>query len=402
MQDQIADSLVLVFTEGMSLRAWRDTGMLEREWALYQRLASRYGRIVLVTYGGQDEERVLASVAGPEISKVTVISNQSVRPVRDFATAVPTLVLRALGGLRSAVVKTNQMAGGEVAVAIAHMLRDSGQRVGLVARGGYLWSRFVAFEAGANSPQHESVARRERALCDAADLVVGTTAAMLEDLAWRYHLPQAKTRLIPNYVLTEPPPVIGERERGVVLYAGQLVARKRVAILIEAVSLLDPELRERTTLEVIGEGSERAALEAQAARLNVKCVFKNRVPHTQLLERMRACSLYVQASELEGHPKTVIEAMASGAAVVIADSPGLAEVVSHGVTGICVQPEPQAFAHAMGGLLDDASWRETLGAAAATQSREMYGIGTIVELEASAHESALAFGSERAGMRATA
>ena len=67
-----------------------------------------------------------------------------------------------------------------------------------------------------------------------------------------------------------------------------------------------------------------------------------------------------QASALEGHPKTVIEAMALGAAVVVADAPGLGEVVTHGVTGLRVEAQPGPIADAIGFLLDE-PWREQMG-----------------------------------------
>src|SRR5258708_18920855 len=52
----IADALVLAFSDGVSLRVWDETGLLDREWELYRRLHGRLGRIVLVTYGGRSEE----------------------------------------------------------------------------------------------------------------------------------------------------------------------------------------------------------------------------------------------------------------------------------------------------------------------------------------------------------
>ena len=38
MADRVAEALVLTFTESVSLAEWESTGLLDREWALYERL----------------------------------------------------------------------------------------------------------------------------------------------------------------------------------------------------------------------------------------------------------------------------------------------------------------------------------------------------------------------------
>ena len=276
------------------------------------------------------------------------------------------------------------------------------QRTGtaaLIARGGYLWTRFVAHDEGPHSQAAHDSAARERFLCQAADMVVGTTPDMVEDLSWRYGLDPLHTAVIPNYVLVdEMPRGAAGRTPGLLLYAGQLVARKRVDVLVQALALITPEVREAIRFEIIGDGPERAALERLAASLKVPVVFRSRVPHHDLLARMRECELYIQASELEGHPKTVLEAMASGAAVVVADAPGLGDAVTHGVTGLRVTPDARSFAHAIEELLNDQEWRDMMGSAAAQATRSSLGLDTILPMEVAVHRRALEQARRRAAM----
>lgn len=396
MQTPIADSLILVSTAGMSLKVWRDTGMLEREWALYERLLEHYGRIVVVTYGGSEDEDILRTLPGDQ-SRMHVEANTSKLPMHEYVDALPPRVLAVLHSSKSVVVKTNQMVGGETAIAIADSLRCAGKQVGLIARGGYLWSRFVTHEQGPDSDAAQVAAARERLVCQAADMVVGTTDDMVEDLAWRYGLNRSQTRVVPNYILGDVAPVeVCDRERGLLLYAGQLVKRKRVDLLIEAVAKLPEETRSRVTLEVIGEGAERKALEELAKQLGAPVVFKPRIPHRELLQRMARCTLYVQASAWEGHPKTVLEAMGTGAPVIVADAPGLGEVVDHGSTGLRVSGDADAFSNAMNELLGDEDWRELLGAAAARAMVMRLGLNAIVPQEIAVHKLALEFGQKKA------
>ena len=388
---QIADAFVLTFTSGMSLRDWFDLGLLEREWALYQRLEERYGRIVLVTYGSAEDEAMADKVG----TNVKVICNREGLEDAKYAAQVPGLVSRALAKDDSVVVKTNQMMGGEIAIDIVRTLRKEGKRVGLVARGGYLWSRFEAVELGSSADEAISAGSRERDLCIAADIVVGTSIAMTGDLAWRHGLDPDRTLLVPNYVLPETPMrESDERELSTILYAGQLIKRKRVDLLIRSVALLN-EIGTEATLSIIGGGVERASLKALALELGIDARFESRVPHKQLLERMSRCTIYSQASSLEGHPKTVLEAMATGAAVVITNAPGLGRVVHHGLTGLVMPPEPEALARGFEGLLGDSAWRDAMGCAARESVRQSFGLEHVLALETNAHQMAIEIGGAR-------
>lgn len=386
------DALVLVFTRGVSLVEWRATGLLEREWALYEGLRPHYGSIVVVTWGGRED---LAVDLGPG---VTVIANEAGQAEEMYAAGLPARVRGVLSGRSGIVVKTNQMSAGDSAVRIAAELRRGGARVGLIARGGYLWSRAVAREAGSGSAAAIAAARAEGDLCRAADVVVGTTHEMLDDLAWRYTLDASRGALIPNYVLDDAPVgAASGRKAAEVLYAGRLGREKRVDLIVEACARLRGAVEPAITLRVVGDGPEETRLRARARELGVDAVFEHRLPHRELLERMSRCTVYAQASEYEGHPKTVLEAMACGAAVVVCDTPGLGDVVQHAVTGLRCPPAPEAMARMIEGLLADADWRESLGMRAAEETRARLSLSKILGVELAAHRRALAGGARAAG-----
>ena len=384
----IADALVLSLTRGMSLARWERLGLLEREWALYQHLAEAYPRYALLSYGDPDEEAALATRLTPSPAVICAPD----------APDAPLRVARSLEGARSAVVKTNQMEGVGPAIRVAKFLRAAGLRTALIARGGYLRSRFAADQSGAGSKQAADAAAEEHALCTAADVIIGTTPDMTHALGWRYGVGFERTFVVPNFVLAEGSTRCAHERDPVVLYAGQLVKRKRVDLLIRAMARLSRESADRLTLSIIGEGPDEPALRALAAELGVRATFEPRLGHGVVLDRMRRAAFYAQASTLEGHPKTVIEAMACGAAVIVTDSPGMGEVITHGVTGLRVEPSEGGLADAIDLLLNDEAWREQLGHAAAHVAQEKFGLARIVPLEMAAHRTAM----ETAGSRAPA
>ncbi len=365
----IADALVLTFTETLSLAAWEDLGILDREWALYERLQSDFGCVVLVTYGDSRDEQIAQRLGVDVVLAPTEGSMADRKAVAAFEVA------QLLQSAASVVVKTNQMHGGELGVQVARSLRAKNKQTTLVARGGYLCSKFASKTDGPDSILARTLAQTERELCGSADIVVGTTTEMVEDLAWRYQLPSARTRVVPNYVVPEAN-AANERTLNEILYVGRLVPLKRVDLLIESVASIDG-----ARLTIIGDGPDRKRLASLASDRYVNAEFRGQQSHAEVRDAMSRCTVYAQLSAKEGHPKTVIEAMSSGAPVVIADAPGLRTVVESGTTGIVVPADAGIAGQAIRSLLDNTGERERLGRNASAWANQRFGIDTVIEIE---------------------
>ena len=81
-----------------------------------------------------------------------------------------------------------------------------------------------------------------------------------------------------------------------------------------------------------------------------------------------ACSVYVLPSYREGTPRTVLEAMAMGRAIVTADAPGCRETVVHGENGFLVPVrDAEALAEAMRRFIEAPELQQRMGA----RSRQM-------------------------------
>jgi glycosyltransferase involved in cell wall biosynthesis len=61
-------------------------------------------------------------------------------------------------------------------------------------------------------------------------------------------------------------------------------------------------------------------------------------PAADVRPAMAACSVYVLPSYREGTPRTVLEAMAMGRAIITTDAPGCRETVQEGVNGLMIPP----------------------------------------------------------------
>ncbi len=149
------------------------------------------------------------------------------------------------------------------------------------------------------------------------------------------------------------------------LFVGRLAGIKGVPILLEAVATL----RERfpaMTLTLIGDGPERGAIEAEAARRGIAdhVEFTGYLSQAAVAERLAEADLFVLPSFAEGVPVVLMEAMAAGLPVVATRVGGVAELVEDGVSGVLTAPgDPGALAEGIGRLLDDAGLRARMGRA---------------------------------------
>lgn len=385
--DRIADALIIVLGRTHSLRYWAQTGTLERELALYSALGKAYAHTFFVT-GVGDEDQKLIDCTGMNAHVIALNPSDA----SSLSNAVASITSH---NIKSATLVTDDLLAGDAPTKLAARLRTSSIQTALIARGGSIPSRFLAHQPGGDSAEARDAAALENHLLKCADLVIGTTESMVDDLSWRDAIDAARCVVVPAHVLTPPDNSDTPRAKNHILFCGPLVSRKRVDILIRAVSMLpEPSCRE-TTLEIIGEGDESQALRGLARELGVNAVFQGWIAHARVLEAMAHCTLYVDASALENQPRALLDAMSVGATIVVADIRGLRDLVQTGITGIRVQPEPEAFAQTIDGLLQDEDWRQTLGNGAARFIRSQLTIEHVSARQLAAHAKAHDFARTR-------
>ncbi len=363
-------NLALFFTSGVSLGDWAGIGLIEREVAIYRRLMADHGAgVSFITYGGRGE----CAHAG-RLSGIGVHGNSWGLPKSLYRRLISRLHEKVLR--QATVIKSNQVLGSDVALAAA---RRYGKP--FVARCGYLYSDFMEKAHGGKSPQIRAARDLEERVYTGADRVVVTTQAMRTDILDRYGLDAEKVQVIPNYVDTElfkqklelvsEPSAKARR----ICFVGRLAEQKNLFTLFDAIKGLDVELL------LVGDGHLRTMLEAKAKDEGLDVHFLGNVPHGDLPDIFAKSSLFVLPSRYEGHPKALIEAMASGLAVIGTDVPGIGDLIEHSRTGVLCPPTKESLREAIQTVLDDAPLREGLGWAAREYVLEHFTLGKIARAE---------------------
>lgn len=163
-------------------------------------------------------------------------------------------------------------------------------------------------------------------------------------------------------------------EGPLLVYAGRLIAEKGVQDLLEAL----PAIRDRhpgTRAVVAGDGDYRAALieEARKRKLHRAVSFPGHLDQRTLAAVLAAADAFVMPSRYEATGTVALEAAASGAALVVASTGGLASIVEHGVTGVRFPVgEPDGLADAVNALLQDPMFAQNLASKARQMVRDRH------------------------------
>ena len=176
-----------------------------------------------------------------------------------------------------------------------------------------------------------------------------------------YHgLDLTKIEAIPQVSVNGQPPLI--------LSVGQLKEKKGFPYLIKACRLLKDQGYD-FKCEIIGEGPDRAKLEALIVDLDLQntVILRGALPNPEVMARYTQAMLFTLPSILaenadrDGIPNVLLEAMANHVPVVSTKVSGIPEVVKDGVTGLLVDSaDHETLAQAIASLLNDPGQRKHL------------------------------------------
>ena len=247
-----------------------------------------------------------------------------------------------------------------------------------------------------------------RLLSGLADCVTAVAPPVADFLRDRVGLPERKLRIVPNGVdvdlFRSAKPVergsVGcEEDSLVVGCVGRLSPEKGQRVLLSAfgeVASRHPAAR----LLLIGDGEERARLEAQARELGIGAATRFLGMRADVPALIAACDVVVLPSHHEGLPLVLLEAMAAGKAVVATAVGAVPQILEDGRTGLVVPPgEAGALAGAMEALLRDADRRRQIGVQASAHVEASYNFDQTMAQYEAVYDAVMGARREAHGMR---
>jgi glycosyltransferase involved in cell wall biosynthesis len=217
-----------------------------------------------------------------------------------------------------------------------------------------------------NVPENSSVGRRACvAAMAAADLVMANStwaARRCEEIAGR----PVPTRVV--HLGADVPSASHASANGAVrmVTVAHLVERKRHAVVLRALSMLDPA--GRPDYLVIGDGPCRDGLERLAAELGVadRVRFAGQLPNREAVAQAAACDVFVMPGVEEPFGVAFVEAMAAGLPAIGSRGEGGPEDIAAAGPGmILVEPDdPAGLAATLARVTSNRAELARLGAAA--------------------------------------
>ena len=177
----------------------------------------------------------------------------------------------------------------------------------------------------------------------------------------------------------------------VLVSLGRVAPEKSVDVLVDAF-VLAARRRPRLRLLLVGGGpaEEDVARQAAAAGLAERVHVTGRLPRVEALALVKACDLFIFASQTETQGLVLAEALAAGVPVAAVDGPGVTETLRPGVDALVVPATPAAtraerLAGAAGEIISDQRRRNRMAAQAregATRFDALRRVAEVAELYA--------------------
>lgn len=197
------------------------------------------------------------------------------------------------------------------------------------------------------------------AMCSQSHTLAESPVAVVHDGLPIPPMPTSEDRLAARRILNMP------LDKTIVIFSGQIIARKGIADLLHAWALLPESSRERANLFIIGDdlenkGQYRLEMQELASDLGIAAQFVGF--QSDVYPWLKASNIAVVPSHVEPLGLVSLEAMTCALPVIGGDVGGIPEVVVHDQTGLLVPPHcPEALSKAIDRLLNDPLLATELG-----------------------------------------
>ena len=190
-------------------------------------------------------------------------------------------------------------------------------------------------------------------------------------LAHRLPIGIGRTSVIPNAVPDSAYRAVASTQPMRIVMVARFAAPKRPDLLIRAAALLRDQLGQEVPVTLIGDGPGLAPCQDLALQLALRRIeFVGSV--RDVPQRLAAHQVFVLASDHEGLPISVLEAMRAGMAIVASNLPGIRELVGPGEEALLVPNDASAIAGALARIATSRELASSLAAAARRRYERLF------------------------------
>jgi glycosyltransferase involved in cell wall biosynthesis len=195
----------------------------------------------------------------------------------------------------------------------------------------------------------------------------------------RQYMPTVALPVIANSVVVETVPQSSAvHDPPVILFIGELLERKGIVILLDALDQLDAQGVGSYELRILGDN--RPGLDPLKDQMVNEITSRGRgdtmtgpVSRNEVYRHLSEADLYVFPTFTEGQPFTVIEALAAGVPIVASNIQAISNMITEGVHGRMISlDDTSGFAQAISELLADPERRSQISLANRTLALQRF------------------------------
>jgi len=294
---------------------WHSAGMLDREVAYYKYLYKLGVSTTFISYGNK-----LDLDLAEKIYPIKICCNKWGLPRRIFELFIPVLFNTIFKSAE--IIKSNQLFGSEFALRTGQIFNKP-----VIIRNGWLVSKTLELK-GDSKKFLIKVRKLEKKIFSNTKSVIVTTDLMKDEIIQRYKTDNNKINIIPNYIRTEIFKPMSVQKEYDAIYVGRIEKEKNPEIFLKTISKF------KFKALIIGKGSLKNELQKRYKYLKKNIRWIDSVPNNKLPEYYNKSKVYIIPSKYEGHPKTLLEAMACGIPVIGADVMGIRDIISDKSNGL--------------------------------------------------------------------
>ena len=320
-------NVIVIFTYGISLKKWDESGILDREMSFYERMSEKYNiNYSFITFGFEDDESYVQRFKGvsiyPAYKYIKFSDNKYLNLFRSFL--IPFKLKKQLSG--NQLIKTNQLNGGWVGIILKKLLK-----IPLYTRTGYNLYEFSLYNKKSSFIKlfHYLLTQAALLFSDLYSVTSKTDRDFLED---KFKISK-NIEVIPNWVIEMVHNDFDKRYENKILTVGRLEKQKNISSLIKSIQGSEIEI------DIIGDGSEKESLVQLSEMLNVKVNFLGKLNFKELNNIYKNYRIFILPSLFEGNPKALLESMSNGCLVIAAYNKNVEEIITNNKNGILYNPE---------------------------------------------------------------
>ena len=329
---------VCVFlTYGQSLTDWKKMGTYSREMKIYESLRQYGHNFYFLSYGGKDDFRMA------EMSiKSYVLYNKYRLPNKLYSLFLPLLHGRRLKKMQ--IFKTNQIIGAHVAIRIAKLFK-----IPVISRLGYMVSYNLRHEKVFNEEEYQYYLGYEKYCFQNSAQIIVTTNRMMEDIQLRFKNSYSDNmHVIPNYIDTELFQGKETQEKNYdIIIVGRISSEKNIDLILQAL------VKTRFKILIVGDGDLKQVYLKKYSGYLDRLTWYGICENAELPQLLNQSRIFLQCSDYEGNPKTILEAMSTGVPVVASNVPGIKDIIQHKFNGYLCDLTTESILNTVQYVLDN-------------------------------------------------